>query len=82
MEKINNIRNFDGTIINNIKIYKTEEKFELQDLFYANLNDKERVNISILNAIKLKNFKILGNNGFLTLDKSKKKVYTNAVRNN
>lgn len=57
-----NINNFDGTIINNIRIKaKDYEKFDLQDEYVVNMNNNEK----ILNRIENNEYDLIGNNGII-----------------
>lgn len=68
-----NIRNFDGSIINNIKLKTSNlEKFDIQDEYVANLN--ENLKKEVLEYIKEYNYSLIGNNSIIDLDKIEKMV--------
>ena len=56
------MKNFDGIIINNIKL-KEQKNFSLQDEYIANKINKEE----ILKTIKNEEYELIGNNGNIVL---------------
>lgn len=55
------LNNFDGYIINNIEINSNNQKYDIKDLYLANIINEE----DIKNIIKSGQYKLIGNNGYI-----------------
>lgn len=55
------LNNFDGYIINNIEINSNNRKYDIKDLYLANMINEE----DMKNIIKSGQYKIIGNNGYI-----------------
>ncbi len=56
------LNNFDGCIINNIELDNIKQKFNLKDLYLANMINAEQIQ----DIIKSKKYKLIGNNGYIS----------------
>lgn len=55
------LNNFDGYIINNIEINSNNQKYDIKDLYLANMINEE----DMKNIIKSGQYKLIGNNGYI-----------------
>lgn len=55
------LNNFDGCIINNIELNVDNQKYDIKDLYLANMINKEIVE----DLIKKGQYKLIGNNGYI-----------------
>lgn len=55
------LNNFDGYIINNIEINSNNQKYDIKDLYLANIINEE----DMKNIIKSGQYKLIGNNGYI-----------------
>lgn len=64
------LNNFDGCIINNIEINNDNQEYDIKDLYLTSMINE----VEIENIIKSGKYKLIGNNGYIFLEKNVKEL--------